>query len=89
MLLTNRHTGMMWDYYLDQRTTESITLTLNHFLTLWKNQYQYTVRAIETDNEITTQLPSIARACSRYVTDCCRIPYIASGLDADANGFVV
>ena len=61
MLLTDRCTGMMWDYYLENRTANSINVAFSHFLDLWKKQYAIEVKIIESDNEITTQKPAVAR----------------------------
>jgi hypothetical protein len=62
MLITDRVTGFMWDYYFkDNRTARSIIRVLESFVTLMKTQFNIVVKIIETDNEIVTVKPEVAR----------------------------
>jgi hypothetical protein len=61
MLITDRVTGFMWDYYFkDNRTARSIIKPLESFIILIKTQFNITVKIIETDNEIVTVKPEVA-----------------------------
>jgi hypothetical protein len=61
ILITDRVTGFMWDYYFkDNRTAQSIIRVLESFVTLMKTQFNIVVKTIETDNEIVTVKPEVA-----------------------------
>ena len=61
MLITDRWSGYMWDFYLQDRTTDSIITVLSTFLGLLNNQYELKPQVIECDNELTTQKPGVKR----------------------------
>jgi hypothetical protein len=61
MLITDRWSGYMWDFYLQDRSAASINTVLNTFLGLLKNQYDLKPQVIECDNELTTQKPAVKR----------------------------
>ena len=61
MLLTDRWSGYMWDFYLQDRTASSINTVLSMFLGLLKNQYNLKPQVIECDNELTSQKPAVKR----------------------------
>ena len=61
MLLTDRKSGYMWDFYLQDRTTDSIITVLSTFLGLLERQYELKPQVIECDNELTTQKPGVKR----------------------------
>ena len=51
----------MWDFYLQDRTTDSIITVLSTFLGLLERQYELKPQVIECDNELTTQKPGVKR----------------------------
>ena len=51
----------MWDFYLQDRTADSIITVLSTFLGLLKNQYNLKPQVIECDNELTSQKPRVKR----------------------------
>jgi hypothetical protein len=59
MLLTDRLSGYMWDFYLQDKTEKSIILALASFLGMLDRQYGIKVKAFESDNEIFTVKPRI------------------------------
>jgi hypothetical protein len=59
MLLTDRVSGYMWDYYLQDRTTESIIAALASFLGMMERQFGIKIKAFEADNEIITVKPPV------------------------------
>jgi hypothetical protein len=61
MLITDRWSGYIWDFYLQDRTADSIITVLSTFLGLLKNQYNLKPQVIECDNELTTQKPKVKR----------------------------
>jgi hypothetical protein len=61
MLITDRWSGYMWDFYLQDRTTASIITVLSTFLGLLKNQYDLKPQVFECDNELTSQKPGVKR----------------------------
>lgn len=64
MLINCRVTGYIWDFYLsDNRTARVILKSLEMFVTFMMNQFGVTVNVIETDNEIFSVKPEVARWC--------------------------
>ncbi|KAF7570285.1 hypothetical protein PtrM4_102870 [Pyrenophora tritici-repentis] len=64
MLINCRVTGYIWDFYLsDNRTARVILKSLKMFVTFMMNQFGITVKVIETDNEIFSVKPEVARWC--------------------------
>jgi hypothetical protein len=53
MLITDRWSGYIWDFYLTERTAVAIIATLDMFLNLLKKQYKLEPDVIECDNELT------------------------------------
>ena len=51
----------MWDFYLQDRTADSIITVLSTFLGLLENQYNLKPQVVECDNELTTQKPKVKR----------------------------
>jgi hypothetical protein len=55
MLITDRFSGLQWDFYFtDNRTGKSIIKKLSNFVEFLRNQYNITPKVIEADNEIVT-----------------------------------
>jgi len=52
LIITDRFSGMMWDYYLPNREAPTILDVLRHFLDGVKRQLRLRIRIIECDNEI-------------------------------------
>ena len=61
MLITDRWSGYMWDFYLQDRTADSIITVLRTFLGLLENQYKLKPQVVECDNELTSQKPRVKR----------------------------
>src|SRR5947207_13913281 len=61
MLLTDRKSRYMWDFYLQDCTMDSIITVLSTFLSLLERQYKLKPQVIEYDNELTTQKPGVKR----------------------------
>ena len=62
MLVTDKFSGMQWDFYfIDNRPARTIIKTLSNFLLFLKNHYNITVKVIEADNEIATVKPEVRR----------------------------
>ena len=53
MIVTDRWSGYMWDYYMEKRTAKAIIGALEHLRRLLQTQYGFTIKVIECDNEIT------------------------------------
>ena len=51
----------MWDFYLQDCTTNSIITVLSTFLSLMKNQYELKPQVLECDNELTSQKPGVKK----------------------------
>ena len=62
MLITDKFSGMQWDFYFtDHRTAKSIIKALSIFILFLKNHYNISVKTIEADNEITLVKPEVER----------------------------
>lgn len=59
MLVTDRFSGMIWDYYLKDHSAESINIALHSILGILERQYGMRAKVIECDNEITMVRPSV------------------------------
>jgi len=59
MLVTDRWSGMCWDYYLSDRKASTIIAALEHFFGMLKRQYDIEPRAAEVDNELTDRKPEV------------------------------
>ena len=61
MLVTDRWSGNMWDYYLQNRKAVSIIAALTHLFGLLERQYDIKPEVIECDNELYTQKHDVRR----------------------------
>lgn len=62
MLVTDRFSGFLWDFYhKDNRTAKTIILFLGTIVRFLRKQYNITVKIIECDGEITATKPEVAR----------------------------
>ena len=52
MLVTDRYSGFIWDFYLKGRTSATIIEALEMLFGILRTQYQITPEVIEYDNEI-------------------------------------
>jgi len=59
LLITDRWSGMMWDYYLTDHKSASILTALKDLFSILKRQYNLKPRIIECDNEIYLKQKSI------------------------------
>ena len=60
LLISDRVTGYMWDYYLQpRRAAEDILTALKDLIPTMERQYGAKVKAVECDNEITTRFPGV------------------------------
>ena len=59
MIITDRWSGLCWDYYMSNRETETIIAALTHFFGMLDRQYDIQPKVIEVDNELTTQKPKV------------------------------
>jgi hypothetical protein len=65
MLVTDRSSGFLWDFYLkDNRLGKTIIGFLDMMVRFLKNQYNITVKVIECDREIATTKPEVSRWCT-------------------------
>ena len=65
MLVTDRYSGFLWDFYFkDNRLGKSIIRLLDIIVQFLKKQYNITVKVIECDGEIATTKPEVARWCT-------------------------
>lgn len=58
MLITDRWSGFIWDYYLEDRTSETIIQALRHLLQTLE-RYKIHPRVVECDNEIYSVKPRV------------------------------
>ena len=61
MLVTDRSTGLIWDFYLADRKSRTIINSLSYLLDFLKQHYNLVPKVVECDNELTTQKPKIFR----------------------------
>lgn len=60
MLITDKFSGLQWDFYFtDNRTARSIIKLLDTFYCFLRNHYEIVPKVIEADNEITTVKPQV------------------------------
>jgi hypothetical protein len=55
MMVTDRWTGFIWDYYLEDRTAVSIITALKHLFGMLERQYKVKPKIIECDHEIVSR----------------------------------
>jgi hypothetical protein len=53
LLITDRWSGYMWDYYLTSKKAKAIKRALEHLFNYLHNQYKIRPKAVECDGEIT------------------------------------
>ena len=51
MLIVDRYLGILWDYYLPDRTAVNILKALKYFFSLLKTQFSVMLKVIESDNK--------------------------------------
>ncbi|KAF4435725.1 putative retrotransposon HobS hobase [Fusarium austroafricanum] len=51
-IITDRNSGMCWDYYFMSRYDENLLAMLQHFVQMLEIMYEVKLRTIETDNEL-------------------------------------
>ena len=59
MLITDRWSGYIWDYYLKDRTGPSIIAVFKSLFGILDRRYGIKPTVIECDNELTTQKPKV------------------------------
>jgi hypothetical protein len=59
MLITDRYSGLIWDYYLQDRTANSIIACFNSLFQILEKRYSIQPKVIECDNEITEVKPRV------------------------------
>jgi hypothetical protein len=52
ILITDRWSGFIWEYYLVERRAGAIILALKYLFVLLDRQYQIKPKVVECDNEI-------------------------------------
>ncbi|XP_044720032.1 integrase core domain-containing protein [Hirsutella rhossiliensis] len=53
--------GFSWDYYLQDRKADTIITTLKHAVDYLTYQFDFKVKVIECDNELTSQKPAVTQ----------------------------
>ena len=67
LLVTDRYSGFLWDYYFkDNRPAKTIIFFLDIMTRFLHQQYNITVKVIECDGEITATKPEVARWCTAH-----------------------
>jgi hypothetical protein len=61
LLVVDRVSGYMWDFYMRDRKTDTVITALHELLGLLERQYEIKVKAVESDNEIISKLPGVKR----------------------------
>lgn len=61
MLVTDRWSGFIWDYYFQNRTAKSIIKALTNLLNLLERQYGIKPKQVDCDNEIFDRKPEVRR----------------------------
>ncbi|KJZ68491.1 hypothetical protein HIM_12117 [Hirsutella minnesotensis 3608] len=59
LLVSDRNTGFCWDYYLTDRTTETVIATLAKCFAYIELHHGFKPRIIECDNELISQKPGV------------------------------
>ena len=59
MLITDRWSGLCWDYYMSNPGGDTIIAALTHFFGMLDRQYDIQPKVMEVDNELTTQKPKV------------------------------
>ncbi len=61
MLVTDRASGYIWDYYFTSRTAESIIKAIAHLQMVLQTQFDLKIAAVQSDNEIVGQKLEVKR----------------------------
>ena len=61
MLITDRFSGLCWDFYLQDRRATTIVSTLKWFFDMIQYRFELKPKVVECDNEITTQKPKVTQ----------------------------
>lgn len=59
MLISDRYSVLSWDFYLEDRTAQSIINALSYLFNLLEQIYNLKHEIVECNNEITTQQPRV------------------------------
>jgi hypothetical protein len=91
MLITDRWSGLCWDYYLSDRTAKTIITVLKHLFGTLKRQFNIEPKIAEVDNELTSQKPEVeAYLNSQFMKVEPSAPYTGAQLGgAERSGGVV
>ena len=60
MLITDRWSGLIWDYYLQDRTALTIIAAIDSLFKILSRQFKVAPKVVECDNEIMQVKPQIA-----------------------------
>jgi hypothetical protein len=61
LLVVDRVSGWMWDFYLQDRRTDTVIAALDNLFGMLERQYEIKVKVVESDNEIIAKLPGVKR----------------------------
>jgi hypothetical protein len=61
LLIVDRVSGWMWDFYLQDRRTDTVIAALDNLIGMLERQYEVKVKVVESDNEIISKLPGVKR----------------------------
>jgi hypothetical protein len=61
LLIVDRVSGRMWDFYLQDRRTDTVIAALDNLIRMLERQYEAKVKVVESDNEIISKLPGVKR----------------------------
>ena len=59
MLITDRYSAFSWDFYLKDKSADTIISALKHMFDLFEYQYGFKPKVIESDGEIYSVKPTI------------------------------
>ena len=59
MLVTDRWSGLVWEYYMSNRKAETIITALRHLFGMLKRHHEIEPKVVEADNEITIIKPEV------------------------------
>jgi hypothetical protein len=59
LLVVDRVSGWMWDFYLQDRRTDAVIAALDNLIGMLERQYEIKVKVVESDNEIISKLPGV------------------------------
>ena len=66
MIVTDRWSGYIWDYYMEKCTAKAIIGILEHLRRLLQTQYGFTIKVVKCDNEITEIKSSVKHFAKSY-----------------------